>query len=295
MRTLTCLALPGFLLTAALAAPPAAPKLVRPTALSVNTKDDEDEPHIIGDSLYFTSNAEGKFSILLATRKSPLAAWGKPKAPDGVGTEVDDRGVFFVAERTGFQYLFFATQRDKESKNFDIYVVQRNDSKKAWSALTPVNTIATDDDEMHPWLTEDRKHMYFSRKVKAAGKDRWRVFVATRPTGLGPQFPGEVKDVVREIKELPDDFHHATLTPDGQTMFLQGPLGKERWGLFRSDKVDGKWDEPKNLTMLNDPTGPTGDRSPCLSRDGLMLYFASDRDGGKGGLDLYSVSVSSLK
>ena len=40
---------------------------------------------------------------------------------------------------------------------------------------------------------------------------------------------------------------------------------------------------------------PTGDRSPCLSRDGLTLYFASDRDGGKGGLDLYSVAVADLK
>ena len=37
------------------------------------------------------------------------------------------------------------------------------------------------------------------------------------------------------------------------------------------------------------------DRSPSLSRDGTMLYFASDRPGGKGALDLYVVRTAELK
>jgi hypothetical protein len=36
--------------------------------------------------------------------------------------------------------------------------------------------------------------------------------------------------------------------------------------------------------------------SPCLTRDGKFLYFASDRpgSGGKGGLDLYSIATAEL-
>jgi hypothetical protein len=34
--------------------------------------------------------------------------------------------------------------------------------------------------------------------------------------------------------------------------------------------------------------------SPCLSRDGTMLYFASDRPGGKGGLDIWMIETAKL-
>jgi hypothetical protein len=289
MRALAALLPLTLLCFSTAAAPPAAAKKARPTALPVNTASDEDEPHVLGNQLYYSSNAGGKFSILLSTRQSPVAQWGKGKPVEGAATEVDDRGAFLVSQRDGFQYLFFATMRDRDSKNFDIFVAQRIDPKKPFSAMTPVNAVDTEADELHPWLTADGKHMYFSRKKG----DHWRVFVASRDSGLGPQFSGEPK----EIKELPDDFYHATVSTNGSTMYLQGPLDKGRWGLFRSVKADGKWGKPEELTMLNDPDGPTGDRSPCLSRDAesQTLYFASDRPGGKGGLDLYSVSVSSLR
>ena len=142
-------------------------------------------------------------------------------------------------------------------------------------------------DEQDPWLTRDGKTLYFSRKTK----DGYRVFTATRTASKGAQ--GFDDPVL--VDELPAGFHHATLTPDGKTMYLQGPLDKGRWGLFVSTKTEKTWGMPEPLDVLNDASGPTGDRSPCLSRDGPTLYFASDRDGGKGGLDLYSVPVAELK
>ena len=118
-----------------------------------------------------------------------------------------------------------------------------------------------------------------------------RVFVASRKDVTGG---AGFEDPVL-IKELPADFHHATLTPDGKVMYLQGPLDKGRWGLFRST-WDGKaWGKPEELTDLNHPEGPTGDKSPSLSRDGMLLYFASDRPEGKGGLDLWVVQTAQLK
>jgi hypothetical protein len=99
------------------------------------------------------------------------------------------------------------------------------------------------------------------------------------PWYVGFSSPGEPE----LVKELPAGYHHATLTPDGKTMYLQGPLDKGRWGLFRSARGADGWGKPEALDELNSADGPTGDRSPGLSRDGAWLYFASARPGGKGG------------
>lgn len=264
-------------------------KGVRPTNLDVNTKADEDEPHVPGtNTLYYSSNASGKFRIMLSTRANPLNRWGKGKATVDDFETVEDKSCFFVAERTtGFQYFFFATLRDKDAKNYDIFAVQRTGPNKSWSALTGVQSVCTDEDELHPWVTADRKTIYFSRKTK----DGWRVFSVTRPTAVGPQFQGEAT----LVKELPPGFHHATLTPDGRTMYLQGPLENDRSGLFVSTKTGKEWGQPVALDMLNNSERPIGDRSPCLSPDGALLYFASDRPGGKGGLDLWVIPTGQLK
>src|SRR5262249_20196578 len=149
----------------------------------------------------------------------------------------------------------------------------RHDAGKAWSAPTPVMNVNTEADELHPWVTGDGKSLYFSRRTK----EGWRVFVTTRDGTMGPGGWGEPAAV-----ELPVNFHHATLTPDGKTMYLQGPLEKGRWGLFVSKREGKGWGKPEALEALNHAEGKTGDRSPNLSRDGRLLYFASDRPGGKG-------------
>ena len=159
------------------------------------------------------------------------------------------------------------------------------DTGKAWSAPTPVMKVNTPQDEAHPWLSADGRSLWFSRKTK----EGWKVFVSTRPGARGPQGWREPEDA-----GLPAGFHHATLTPDGKTMFLQGPLDKGRWGLFVAKRAAKGWGKPEPLAQLNSEEGKTGDRSPCLSSDGRLLYFASDRPGGKGGLDLYAVPVAKL-
>jgi Tol biopolymer transport system component len=288
------LALPALTgLLAMLAWLPAAPaqdsKPVKPTNLPVNTEADEDEPHVAdgGLTLYFTSPVKGKEDIWVARRRTASQPWPKKSEILGpyVRTGADDRSCFST-EGSYPLYLFFATKKDKEAKNYDIYAAVKMSSGAVFSAPTPVNAVDTEADELHPWLTADGRSLYFSRKTK----DGWRVFVATRPGKTGPGGWDDPKMV-----ELPENFHHATLSPDGKTMYLQGPLEGGRWGLFVSTRAGKEWGKPVELTELNDKEAKTGDRSPNLSRDGKFLYFASDRPGGKGGLDLWVVPVSALK
>jgi len=259
--------------------------------LPVNTEADEDEPHISssGLTLFYTSNANKKLDIFMSSRADKKHAWPAGKPFDDVNSKANTRGVFVTPDGVLPQRIYFATDKDPTRKdqkgdNYDLYFVTKQ-TPKADFTFEQGLPFCTKDDEMHPWLTEDGSRLYYSRKTA----DGWRVYVSTRPKD-GGQFGDPVL-----VKELPAGFHHATLTKDGKTMYLQGPLEKGRWGLFRSVRDANGWGKPEPLDDLNNAEAPTGDRSPCLSRDGALLYFASDRKGGKGGLDLYYVRVDELR
>jgi Tol biopolymer transport system component len=216
--------------------------------------------------------------------------WSSGKPVEGPDAETDNRSPFLTADNHD---LFFATKivvkdPNKDLKpmaaNFDIVRSLRVGKVTQFTGPTPVQSVCTSADELHPWLTPDGRELYFSRKTKAG----WRVFVASRATAK--EAFGEPK----EIKELPDGFHHATLDKSGKVMYLHGPLKNNRWGLFRTRRVDVKqpWDEPVPLDALNCPDAPTGDMSPSLSRDGTRLYFVSDRPGGKGKRDIWSIDTT---
>jgi hypothetical protein len=279
------------LLVLALPAAEPEPKTPKPIHLPLNTKDDEDDPYLASSNLlYFAGEVKGRWQLTASTRRLASAAWPAGKEVDGEFPEkADVRSPCLTPEGRYPQYLYFATNWDPEKKekrgdNYDIYVSVRQNASAAFTAPTPVQAIDTPADEMHPWLTANGKQLYFSRKTK----EGWRVYVATS-TGVGAGGYADPKPV-----DLPPGFHHATLTPDGKTMYLQGPLEKDRWGLFRSIAMGSTWSKPEALDDLNSADAPTGDRSPALSRDGKMLYFASDRRGGKGGLDLWVVPTAEL-
>ncbi len=287
-------AVPAILFLAGLfvlpAAPSDAPRLKPVNLEPLNTAADEDDPHPASNNLlmYYSSNGKGKFDVMVSRRRG--AAWGKGQILEGyIQTEADDRSVFVTREGSFPQFFYYATKKDKDAKNFDIYVAvkQTPGADKVFAEPTPVQAICTEADEMHPWITADGRELYFSRKTR----EGWRVFVSRRATPAGPQFREE--PVL--LEDLPPDFHHATLTPDGKTMYVQGRLEKGRWGLFTATRAGKGWTKPEPLAALNDAEAPTGDRSPNLSRDGARLYFASDRAGGKGGLDLWAVETASLK
>lgn len=284
------LALVAVLLSLPAAPVPAAdaPARVEPTNLPMNTEADEDDPCLSssGTTLYYSGNPKGeKWELMVAFRR--MGRWSKGEVlKDYIQTAGDDRNGSMTPDGRFPQYFYYASTKDKDNKNYDLYVAVKQGPTKAFTEPTPVQITATPEDEMNPWLTRDERALYFDRKTE----DGWRVFVATRPRG--GIAAGFAKPTL--VKELPPEFRHVTLTPDGTTMYLQGPLENERTGLFVSKKKADGWSKPEPLEMLNHPEGKTGDRSPSLSRDGKILYFASDRPGGKGGLDLWGIPLAKL-
>jgi hypothetical protein len=245
----------------------------------VNTAADEDDPFVSADgaSLYYASNTGGTDGIYLSKRGGGKD-WpaGKPYL---VSKDFDQRSPFLHKTT-----LYFATNEVpdpslKKLKNFDIW------KKDGMLAAVPVLDISDKTDELHPCVTPAGKEFYFSRKTE----EGWKLFIANGPA---PGPIGKARPV-----GFAAGFHHATLSKDSLVMYLQGPLEVDRWGLFRSTrtKVGADWSKPEPLKTVNHTDGNRGDLSPCLSADGARLYFASDRPGGKGGLDLWYVLTSQLK
>ncbi|MBC6995790.1 SPOR domain-containing protein [Neolewinella lacunae] len=91
-------------------------------------------------------------------------------------------------------------------------------------------------------------------------------------------------------------FGTGSLSPDGRIFFFticSGQTGEEktnRCEIFRGERsTSGNWSQPEPLdTRINLPG--SNNAYPCVvtAPDGsLALYFASDRPGGRGGMDLY--------
>jgi len=76
----------------------------------------------------------------------------------------------------------------------------------------------------------------------------------------------------------------ASLSPDGKTLFLYSELGN---GDIYASKFNGTdWSEPQPLNKnINNPL--FWETCASESPDGKLLYFASNRDGGYGELDIY--------
>jgi peptidoglycan-associated lipoprotein len=84
------------------------------------------------------------------------------------------------------------------------------------------------------------------------------------------------------------------IAPDGTfIIFVRSNTGKRKGGtdtdLYIMEMQDGVWGTPKVLP-ISDPR--YWESTPALSPDGKTLYFASNRKGGLGGVDLYKSFLS---
>jgi len=91
---------------------------------------------------------------------------------------------------------------------------------------------------------------------------------------------------------------NATFTQDGKTMYFNrtnperikiGDAKIANIKIYKAELVDDKW---KNVTALPFSSNDYSIEHPTLSKDGKILYFASDMPGGFGSFDIYKVEVN---
>ncbi|SMD34116.1 WD40-like Beta Propeller Repeat [Reichenbachiella faecimaris] len=85
-----------------------------------------------------------------------------------------------------------------------------------------------------------------------------------------------------------------TISGDGNTIiFAKGNSGKSTGAsevnLYFTRYRNGNWQTPRPLSVNGQDTW---DSTPAISPDGKTLYFSSNREGGFGGLDIYTASLN---
>jgi hypothetical protein len=187
----------------------------------------------------------------------------------GPALSVTDTGLFLAAGSSAEQ-LFFAVRSDFDSARF--------------SAASLILELSSDASDGTPFAGASGLRLYFysTREGSNAGsRDLW---VAERPSvaaAFGPATP------LTELNSPSLDFLPRLSGDELSILFSsQRPEGKGRTDIWRARRsaVGAPFSAPENVSELNTDADDTG---AWLSSNGLIVFFASNRAGGQGGLDLW--------
>ncbi len=269
---------------------------------SINTADEEYFPAITGDGKTFlftrrlqttddagrrglqedffvSKNVNGKWS--LAQPVSEINTVGNEGAPS---LSADGQYLFFTA----CEELYSNSNARKTKGSCDIFIAKKvNDQyQKPRNLEEPINTGTW---ESQPSFSSDGRTLYFVRKIKDAdGKSQRDILMSRIQDNSQWSEPVSVSDKIN----TPFDENSVFIHPDDQTLYFSsdGHPGMGGLDIFMSKRQpDGNWGEPINLGY---PINTADDENSLLvSPDGKTAYFASDRNGGKGKLDLYQFKL----
>ena len=141
-------------------------------------------------------------------------------------------------------------------------------------------------------FSPDRRQIYYTSDIERGSNafnsnfdNRSGIFIADKTPGgwSGPR-PFEYNDSLWNVG-------HPFISSDGRFLFFSSdiPVGYGGADLYLCRWENNTWSEPENLgDKIN---SPYSELYPYFSPGGV-LYFASDRNGGYGGLDLYRARLN---
>jgi hypothetical protein len=180
------------------------------------------------------------------------------------------------------RFLFFCSTRPGGQGGYDILSAARASVSDDWGI--PVNLgamVNSPTDDADPSISVDLLSLFF-RSERSGGSGGSDLYVTTRATTEDPW--SEPVNLGPTVNSTGND-SDPSISADGLSLYFstwQGPRpgglgGDDIWVTTRKT-ADDTWSEPVNL-------GPpintaSNDHKPCISSDGLALFFNSSRPGG---------------
>lgn len=259
----------------------------------VNSSFNDQHPAISSDglSLYFVSDrpgGAGGLDLWVSQRDSLEDPWQTPlplNAPiNAAGTE------FAPTFSPSGHLLFFSSDRPGGCGGQDLWVSFRRNKRDDFGWQAPVNLgcviNSSGSDDGPSYVEEDDEHvtLYFTSLNRPGGLGDWDIWASSmNPDGTfnPPVNVFELNSPARDTRTAIRRGGREMILTSGRT---GGIGGLDLWIATRDDQSP-VWSVPVNLGPVVNSTANDG--APALSRDGLSLFFYSNRPGGSGANDLY--------
>ena len=247
----------------------------------INSADDENYPYLEPDglTLHYTHTTAARDQLEFARRASTEEHFREIGVLNGLPTNGSQRSPSLSPDR---RTIVFASNH-LDPDNFDLFRGFRPAPERSFEAIDLIPATQSLAAETRALLTVDGLELYFTRN----DADGSHLYVTSRDPLSAPF------GIPRRIA-FQEEFRGASLTADGLTMYLDRVGDEGRSAVFRTTRSSREdlWAWPTQVPGLSDgSTGRLGDLSPFVTPDGQLLYFASDRPDGAGGLDLWVMQL----
>ena len=160
-----------------------------------------------------------------------------------------------------------------------------------------ISGISTDYDEYLPAISPDQDFTFFTRRFLKKGIDiitpsyQEEFFMSKKING-----EYNIGSALTHPFNIEDNEGGACITIDNNTLYFtkcsKVAGNYNNCDIFYSNKVNGEWGDIKSFNKEISPLY-SWESQPSVSSDGNYIVFASDRDGGYGGIDLYGIEKNS--
>ncbi|MFP4369210.1 MAG: TolB family protein [Candidatus Kapaibacterium sp.] len=164
------------------------------------------------------------------------------------------------------------------SKGSYLNIYRTNKKKMQWQPPIFSDSLNSPEYNSHPTVSPDGSYMVFSstRAENSYDTDLWAAH--KDPFGEWSSILA-----INEINSPGNEITPCLISQDTMIFASDGLGGPGGYDLYISVRYMGEWQRPSPLYEINTEYNES---DPALLPDG-SLVFASDRPGGKGGLDLY--------
>jgi outer membrane protein OmpA-like peptidoglycan-associated protein/tetratricopeptide (TPR) repeat protein len=217
--------------------------------------------------------------------KEADSSWGEMRRIPAPLNSHGNEGAQSIAP-DGQTLYFTICNRSDGMGSCDLYISERKG--QGWS--NPVNMgirVNSGQWDSQPSISPDGKTLYFS-SARGGGKGNMDIWKTTKDDNGTWGSPVNLGDSINTERSEMSPFIHS----DGRTLYFTstGHPGMGGMDIFYSKMDDkGNWSHPKNIGY---PINTNNDEGYLIvNARGNKAYFASDKYGGKGGMDIYSFDL----